>query len=293
MTFDELLATANNFQTKFLSKDKCEPISERTLRYWISKGILEKRSTRGPKTTYPSAFVWRVILTRQYQLFTSKTLSEIAEIQAKTADKNVRQKVENFSRELSKEPVVSEPDRRANKSARPVSERYLVQAIAHLRREISSLSDQLKGASYDPVKMSTNVMESVDVGTLHADRLKKQASRLEDLYYSKEPLAELTLERASKVSLELLDELNDYKESTNVAQQNLARATEELIETAQTLRYQLSDQINEHLERQAVVARQAQEEWANVALQLRQEVEALRSDILKLHEKLSDEKGES
>ena len=95
------------------------------------------------------------------------------------------------------------------------------------------------------------------------------------------------------MSLELLDELNDYKESTNVAQQNLARATEELIETAQTLRYQLSDQINEHLERQAVVARQAQEEWANVALQLRQEVEALRSDILKLHEKLSDEKGES
>ena len=78
-----------------------------------------------------------------------------------------------------------------------------------------------------------------------------------------------------------------------MAQQNLARATEELIETAQTLRYQLSDQINEHLERQAVVARQAQEEWANVALQLRQEVEALRSDILKLHEKLSDEKGES
>ena len=74
------------------------------------------------------------------------------------------------------------------------------------------------------------------------------------------------------MSLELLDELNDYKESTNVAQQNLARATEELIETAQTLRYQLSDQINEHLERQAVVARQAQEEWANVALQLRQEV---------------------
>ena len=69
--------------------------------------------------------------------------------------------------------------------------------------------------------------------------------------------------------------------------------TEELIETAQTLRYQLSDQINEHLERQAVVARQAQEEWANVALQLRREVEALRSDILKLHEKLSDEKGES
>ena len=64
------------------------------------------------------------------------------------------------------------------------------------------------------------------------------------------------------MSLELLDELNDYKESTNVAQQNLARATEELIETAQTLRYQLSDQINEHLERQAVVARQAQEEWA-------------------------------
>ena len=61
-------------------------------------------------------------------------------------------------------------------------------------------------------------MESVDVGTLHADRLKNK--RLDwDLYYSKEPLAELTHERASKVSLELLDELNDYKESTNVAQQ--------------------------------------------------------------------------
>ena len=286
MTFEELLATANNLQTKFLSKDKCEPISERTLRYWISKGILEKRSTRGPNTTYPSAFVWRVILTRQYQLFTSKTLTEIAEIQAKTADKNVRHKVENFEKELSEEPLASESDRRANKSTKSVSERYLVQAIALLRREISSLSSQLKGSSYDSVKMSTNVMESVDVGRL-------QASRLENLYETEETLAELRHEQVSRVSQELLDELNQYRESTNVAQERLAQVTEALLKEAESFRDRLSDQINEQLERQAAIAQAVQEDLARVAQELRQEVKSLRSDLLKLHEQLPDEKGRS
>ena len=88
MTFNELLEAANSLQREFLDDDKAEPISERTLRYWISKGVLKKRATRGPKTNYPDSFVWRVVLTRQFQLFTSKTLDEIADTQAQTADES-------------------------------------------------------------------------------------------------------------------------------------------------------------------------------------------------------------
>lgn len=98
MTFDELLAQANKTQKKFLPKDKAEPISERTLRYWIAKGVLEKRTTRGPNTSYPEAFVWRIVLTRQHQLSYSMTLDEIAEVQASTADVDVKGAVEALVR---------------------------------------------------------------------------------------------------------------------------------------------------------------------------------------------------
>lgn len=96
MTFDELLVDVNRRLHRFLGEEKSEPISERTLRYWISKGILSKRVTRGPKTTYPESFVWRVILTRQYQLFSAKTLDEIAEVQQDTADEDVIKQVRAF-----------------------------------------------------------------------------------------------------------------------------------------------------------------------------------------------------
>ena len=109
MTFDELLAQANNAQRKFLPKDKCEPISERTLRYWIAKGVLEKRTTRGPKTSYPESFVWRVILTRQYQLSSSKTLAQIAEIQASTDDADAKNAVETFTEQSLVRPIQGAP----------------------------------------------------------------------------------------------------------------------------------------------------------------------------------------
>ena len=86
MNFDELLSEANNGLKNFLG-DEGEPISARTLRYWISKGVLDKRGTRGPKTTYPESFVWRVI--RQHQLLSSMTLDQIAAAQAELADDEV------------------------------------------------------------------------------------------------------------------------------------------------------------------------------------------------------------
>ena len=76
MNFDELLSVANRGLKEYLGDEKGEPISPRTLRYWISRGVLEKRGTRGPNTTYPDSFVW-VILVRQYQLFSSMTLTKL------------------------------------------------------------------------------------------------------------------------------------------------------------------------------------------------------------------------
>ena len=63
--------------------------------------MLEKRSTRGPNTSYPEAFVWRVVLTRMYQLSFSKTLDEIAEIQSNIPDEEARASVEELVRLLA------------------------------------------------------------------------------------------------------------------------------------------------------------------------------------------------
>ncbi len=131
MTFDELLKQANKAQKKFLRAEKLEPISERTLRYWISKGVLEKRSTRGPNTSYPEAFVWRVVLTRIYQLSFSKTLDEIAEIQSNISDEETRTSVEELVRLLatgSKErpaPQVKTPKVAKNPAEKPVFDQYV------------------------------------------------------------------------------------------------------------------------------------------------------------------------
>ncbi len=100
MKFNELLVEVNSRLQKFLGEEKSDPISERTLRYWISKGVLSKRVSRGPKTTYPESFIWRVILTRQYQLFSTKTLDEIAEVQNGTADRDAIIKVRAFRKHL-------------------------------------------------------------------------------------------------------------------------------------------------------------------------------------------------
>lgn len=131
MTFDELLRQANKAQKKFLRSDKLEPISERTLRYWISKGVLEKRSTRGPNTSYPEAFVWRVVLTRIYQLSFSKTLDEIAEIQSNIADGEARTSVEELVRSLA----TGSKERPARQVKKPKVAKELSEKPAHDRYE--------------------------------------------------------------------------------------------------------------------------------------------------------------
>jgi hypothetical protein len=153
MTFDELLAQANNAQRKFLPKDKWEPISERTLRYWIAKGVLEKRTTRGPKTSYPESFVWRVVLTRQYQLSSSKTLAQIAEIQASTDDANARNAVETFTEQSLERPIQGAPmDRKSvtNKRFREKTPLFEVKQGAQefnvIQQSITYLGEMLSSA---------------------------------------------------------------------------------------------------------------------------------------------------
>ena len=311
MTFEELLTHANSHLETFLSEEKCEPISERTLRYWISKGILEKRTTRGPKTTYPTAAVWRVVLTRQYQLFTTKTLTEIAAIQATMADKNVRYEVENFKKNLSEESIASGSNQRANqtnRSSNTSAEGYLSQAIRLLRREIQSLSKQLKSSSHEPYKMPKHAMESADVSRLQASRFldwdetdvnesfdvsRLQASRLENLFESEKRLAELRHKQVSEVSQELLDRLIRSEQGTGEARQHLARVAEALLKEVDSLRHRLSDEVSEHLEREAAAAQAAREDLANLAKELRLEMKSLRSDLLKIQEQLTSEKGDS
>ena len=173
MTFDELLKQANKAQKKFLRAEKLEPISERTLRYWISKGVLEKRSTRGPNTSYPEAFVWRVVLTRMYQLSFSKTLDEIAEIQSNISDEETRTSVEELVRLLatgSKErpaPQVKTPKVAKSPAEKPVFDQYVNEF---------ELQDQLKQILRGLRDVDTRISKERQYRLAEHDHLMREVS---------------------------------------------------------------------------------------------------------------------
>ena len=192
MTFDELLAQANKAQKKFLPKDKHQPITERTLRYWIAKGILEKRTTRGPNTSYPEAFVWRVVLTRLHQLSYSTPLDDIAKIQSETADDEVKSAVEAFTRlqatgradkpvrqkapkKAAKEPPQTEKPTERRKPVDPYIDNYQRKIAANAKLQgkrpmpsyeslMERILDELRGQAYEKSRSADHVVKLLEGG---------------------------------------------------------------------------------------------------------------------------------
>ena len=211
MTFNELLEAANSLQREFLDDDKAEPISERTLRYWISKGVLKKRATRGPKTNYPDSFVWRVVLTRQFQLFTSKTLDEIADTQAQTADEDVMTVVRNF-----RNVTTVAGDTRKHKDGADYLAPHIEQAVIG-----SALSDSKWGA---PSRLWETAVEDLryDVSRFIRDmenQMRKQMDSRDDALV------------ASRVSMQsALDEyLDRHIRETEIVARVINEAREDLL----------------------------------------------------------------
>ena len=83
------------------------------------------------------------------------------------------------------------------------------------------------------------------------------------------------------------------EQGTGEARQHLAQVAETLLKEVDSLRHRLSDEVSEHLEREAAAAQAAREDLANLAKELRLEMKSLRSDLLKIQEQLTSEKGDS
>lgn len=80
LTLDELLERTNSALAEWLPDGATVvPFSERTLRYYVSQGLLPKLGTRGPGARYPVTFVWRLLFIRRLQQERSLTLEQVRE----------------------------------------------------------------------------------------------------------------------------------------------------------------------------------------------------------------------
>lgn len=78
LTLDELLERTNGALAEWLPDGATVvPFNERTVRYYVSQGLLPKLGTRGPGARYPEAFVWRLLFIRRLQQERSLTLEQV------------------------------------------------------------------------------------------------------------------------------------------------------------------------------------------------------------------------
>ena len=240
MTFEELLAQANKAQKKFLPKEKQQPITERTLRYWIAKGVLEKRATRGPNTSYPEAFVWRVVLTRLHQLSYSTPLDDIAQIQSETADDDVEGAVQAFTRiqatgrpdapvrqkaqkkGADEQPKTEEPTER-RKPVDPYGDNYQTKIAANAKLQgkrpmpsyessMERILDELRGQAYEKSRSAENLMGLLEAGFKTINR-QLDEQRKEQMSMHHESLSQLISEVDWAMSYSRAQESERYQQS--------------------------------------------------------------------------------
>lgn len=78
LTLEELLERTNRALAEWLPGGATVvPFNERTLRYYVSQGLLPKLGTRGPGARYPEAYVWRLLFIRRLQHERSLTLEQV------------------------------------------------------------------------------------------------------------------------------------------------------------------------------------------------------------------------
>ena len=81
MTLEELLKRTNAaLSAQFSRGEAAAPFTERTLRYYVSQGLLPRLGTRGPGARYPESFVWRLLFIRRLQQERSLTLEMVRRV---------------------------------------------------------------------------------------------------------------------------------------------------------------------------------------------------------------------
>ena len=81
LTLEELLERTNRELRRWLPEGTtAAPFNERTLRYYVSQGLLPKLGTRGPGARYPESFLWRLLFIRRLQRERSLTLELVRRV---------------------------------------------------------------------------------------------------------------------------------------------------------------------------------------------------------------------
>lgn len=77
LTLDELVERTNQELAKLPDNRDAAPFNERTVRYYVSEGLLPRSGTRGPGARYPEGFIWRLLFVRRLQREERLALNDI------------------------------------------------------------------------------------------------------------------------------------------------------------------------------------------------------------------------
>lgn len=161
MNFEELLEEANSEIAKHARPgEEVRSLTQRTLRYWIKEGLLPKRATRGPNTTYPKSMVDRVCLIRLLQTRNNHSLGQIkTEIQWLT-DQDVSASLGKYRAKKNQKSRIKTPWQEeddygsmafldSSGAADPRFVKQLADTVNRLAANQSKIADSLRAPRYE------------------------------------------------------------------------------------------------------------------------------------------------
>ena len=77
LTLEELVERTNAALARLPDSRDAAPFNERTVRYYVSEGLLPCSGTRGPGARYPEGFIWRLLFVRRLQREARLALDDI------------------------------------------------------------------------------------------------------------------------------------------------------------------------------------------------------------------------
>ena len=221
LTFQQLLIAANTQQVELWGPERAQPITERTFRYWVQEGLIPRRGSRGPASTYAPELSLRLLFIRALQKERAFTLNQIRDALEANSDADIERVVKRNdfdSITMAKRPnplphaVASEsfadmqrPVSHSNKKTRPVGRRENRRQTTTDERSTEAMSDlrmRPRSEALDPMELpnslrrmnsrmdhisaviqelSQQVEEIRDVHKLEGDSTHKQREVLESM----------------------------------------------------------------------------------------------------------------
>ena len=233
MTLEELLAKTNEKQAELWPTGQVRAITDRTLRYWINEGLLPKRATRGPQTTYPEAFIDRLLFIRHMQQHTSLSLRQIKTQLESRSDEQITLQIQDAVKaDLTKDP---DPHANLHEDVDPsfimtsLSELKLVthKILGHRLQEnadlINSINTQRETAQ-DNLAAALSSKLDYFMKNLAGENSNAVSARSDQMHYIKEELL-LSQERLHQVVSEFHHELVEQRRFNEAIQLKLDSLT--------------------------------------------------------------------